>query len=273
MTGAASGKGLVDVDDHTVTGRVVAILEALADVPSSSPVALAELTARTSIPKPTVRRIANDLVARRLVRREDRGYLLGPRMVSLGGAAEWQTGLAERVIPFVHDLHARTGMIAWAGRVDGTTLTMLDRVHGREHTALLATEWPVRLDAFAVPSTAVAQLIVSRDPHALDSVLTAGVPRVTRHTVVMPGRIRARLRRVSATGVAVEWEECRLGWWCAAAEVAASGQRLVLGVTGPTSGSVPTRVLADLGRICREVTREAEAAGSEAALGQLPRPR
>ncbi|MFE9207290.1 helix-turn-helix domain-containing protein [Micromonospora sp. NPDC007230] len=244
------------MDDHTVTGRVLAILEVLAEAPSGQPVGLAQLTARTSIPKPTVRRIANDLVAKRLVLRNGGGYLLGPRMMTLGTHAERQLGAVELVTPFVHELHARSGSIAWAGLSEGLHIDLIDSAHGREHAAIMASSWPRQLDFPHVPSTAIGHLVAARHPQAVEEVVRRGISRLTKHTVVVPGRYAAKVRRAAETRSALEWEECRLGWWCAAVEIQFASQCLILGMTGRTSGTVPARILSDLYRLRDELARE-----------------
>jgi DNA-binding IclR family transcriptional regulator len=60
------------MDDHTVIGRAVAILDCIAS--AAGPLALAALTRRTGIPKPTVRRIANDLTKRGMLELTSDGY-------------------------------------------------------------------------------------------------------------------------------------------------------------------------------------------------------
>lgn len=253
------------MDDHTVTGRVVAILDALAAAPLGGPVPLALLTAMTDIPKPTVRRIANDLAARNLVHHGPGGYSLGPRLVTLGSAAQRQVRMIELCTPFVHELHARTGGIAWVGSVHGLTIDILDRVHSREHTPLLATAWPEQLSATALPSTAAAQLVLARHPEAVPDVFARGLRRMTRHTVVQPRLYGERVGRVAESGVATEWEECRLGWWCAVAEVTSGSAPVVIGVTLPTAGTVTSRLLTILRRARDELSAELIHTGGAAA--------
>ncbi|HEX6356653.1 helix-turn-helix domain-containing protein [Actinophytocola sp.] len=94
------------MDDHTVTGRILAVLDAVAD--HDGPISLAELTRAVAVPKPTVRRIAADLCARRMLRRcaDDGGYLLGPRVLELGMRAAAQLDLRQAATPYLQDLFA-----------------------------------------------------------------------------------------------------------------------------------------------------------------------
>jgi DNA-binding IclR family transcriptional regulator len=77
--------GNVVVDDGTVLGRALAVINAVAEC--GPHVALAELSTVTGIPKPTALRIATSLVARQLLTRTARGYALGPELSRLGEKA------------------------------------------------------------------------------------------------------------------------------------------------------------------------------------------
>jgi DNA-binding IclR family transcriptional regulator len=88
------------MDDHTVTGRVLAVLETVAA--HDRPMSPAELTRAVAIPRPTVRRIATDLCGRRMLRQGvDGGYLLGPGM-----RAASQSGLRQAATPNMQDLRS-----------------------------------------------------------------------------------------------------------------------------------------------------------------------
>jgi len=243
------------MDDHTVTGRVLAIIEALADA-TTAPLSLSALTRLTGIPKQTVRRIANDLVHRGVLDRTDVGYQLGPRMLNLGGAAERQLCNPDLVGPFVHDLHQRTGLIAWAARMEGTHVHMIDSVHAREHSQLMSSEWAARLDYDALPGTAAGQLIAAVNPEAVEPVLRRGLPRLTPRTQVLPGRYVARIRQVAETGLATEYDECRMGWWCAAVRLDPPHGRVIVGLTGEIARAPITRTLRQLQTTRDELSRE-----------------
>jgi len=247
------------MDDRTVTGRVLAILDALAG--ARTPVALAELARITGIPKPTVRRIANDLVRRRMVDRRESGYVFGPRTAALGRAAERQLGNADVVGPFVHDLQQRTGMIVWAGRLQEAKLLMVDSAHGRDHSELMASHWPLQLDYELLPATATGLLMATANPEAMERVLRRGLPRLTPRTQVLPGRYAARVRQVAESGIATEYDECRLGWWCGAMRLDPPHHTIVLSVTAEIARAPITRALRQLQATCNELSRELSATG------------
>jgi DNA-binding IclR family transcriptional regulator len=252
------------MDDRTVTGRVLAILDALAG--ADAPVALAELARITGIPKPTVRRIANDLVRRRMVDRQAGGYVFGPRMVALGVAAERQLCNADVVGPFVHDLQQRTGMIVWAGRMEGTKLLMVDSAHGRDHSGLMASHWPVRLDYELLPATATGLLMAVDNPEAMEQVLRRGLPRLTPRTQLLPGRYTARVRQVAESGIATEYDECRIGWWCGAMRLDPPHDKIIVSVTSEIARAPITRTLRQLQATCNGLGRELSAVGKTSGV-------
>src|SRR5690242_2602799 len=105
----------VVVDDGTVMGRALSVIDAVAEYGAN--VTLAELATATGIPKPTVFRIAASLVARNLLNRTARGYALGPELRRLGEKASLQIEF-EPYTPVLEELHAAHGGVAWvtAGR-------------------------------------------------------------------------------------------------------------------------------------------------------------
>lgn len=73
------------MDDHTVVGGVLSVIDAVAD--RGRYVSFAELVAVTGIPAPTLFRIAATRVARNLLRRTDRCLAVGPELSHLGEKA------------------------------------------------------------------------------------------------------------------------------------------------------------------------------------------
>lgn len=244
------------MDDRTVTGRVLAILDALAEAPVAS-LGLADLTQATGIPKPTVRRIANDLVTRSVLVRGAGGYCMGPRVLALGAAAGRQLISPEALSPFVHDLHQRTGTISWVARTQGAELLIIDSAHTRAQSRLMTHQlWPLRFNCERLPSSAAGQLVALDNPDAVERILQAGLPRLTPHTRTMAAQYLTRLRHLAENGVATEYEECRQGWWCAAARLDEPHANIVVGITGTVAGQPIARTLKAL-RNCRdELSRE-----------------
>lgn len=244
------------MDDHTVAGRVAAILDVVASTPG--PMALARLAAETGVPKPTVRRIANQLVARNILRRDILGYQLGLRLVELGSAAMIQLGSAELAAPFVHELHERTRQIAWVGALTQDSLVVLDLAFAREHSAAM-TAWPMVMPMATMAATAAGHIMFATRPDRLQEVLRAGGPaRLTPYSVTNPRLLEGRIRRAAETGIAHEWEETRLGWWCCASLVSTPNAEYVFGLTAQTSGPPMARAITQLRRVSENFGREME---------------
>ncbi|MGW5189988.1 helix-turn-helix domain-containing protein [Kribbella sp. NPDC004138] len=249
------------MDDHTVTGRVLAILDVLAE--TGAPTGLAKLTELTGIPKPSVRRIADDLVRRRLLERDLAGYQLGSRMRAFARTAERLACKSDLIRPFLHELHQRTGAIAWVAHTDATGyLAIADSAHDRPQGRFMAREWPTRFEYDTFPGMAGAQLVAVDHPEAMERVLRRGLPRHTARTITLPGRYEARVRQAAETGRATEYEEARLGWWCGAIRLGPPHDQLILGVTGQLNRTPVPQVMRRLEAARDPIVRELAAHAS-----------
>ena len=242
------------MDDHTVTGRVAAILDAVAA--GLGPATLARLAGDTGIPKPTVRRIANQLVEWRILAKNPDGYRLGLRLIELGRTAVAQLGVSELVAPFVHQLHQQTGQIAWACAVSEDSLIFLDTAFGREHASDMAG-WPWRIPLATIATTAAGQLMLAAQPERVEQLLRAGGPtRLTPYTVTSPRLVLGRVQRAADTHTAHEWEESRLGWWCCSTLVSAPSADYIVGLTAQTSRSQLRPATTQLRRVAEDFERQ-----------------
>ncbi len=235
------------MDDRTVTGRVVAVLDAVAGY--GGPVSLAELTRAVGVPKPTVRRIAADLVARRMLRRGPDGrYLLGPHLLDLGRRAALQQDLLTVATPHVQDLFARTGEIAWVCQVGDDSITFLTMAFGADRAPdVRRGEWANDLRSAATQTSAVGRMLLAERPELLESLRgRPPAPQTPRGTTSWP-RFLDELDAVRDTAIAVEHEQCHLGFSCLATGVRDPEGGLIgaLGVTGRT-GRLSTRRMARL---------------------------
>lgn len=224
-------------DDKTVVGRVAAMLDAVAE--ASAPVALAELTRLTGIPKPTVRRIAANLVARGILGRTEAGYVPGGKMLRYGLHAISRHPVALAVQPYLQDLHQRSmGEIAWFATAQDSELTVTGTAFSKEHlTAIRTSWWPFSAQlGNSVILVAAGRLEIADQPERAERILAEGWPRLTRYSVTDPRRMRELLAEARATGVVQEDEQTRLGWSCMAVVLRDTAGELTgaLGVTGRT---------------------------------------
>ncbi|MEU6410063.1 helix-turn-helix domain-containing protein [Microbispora sp. NPDC046933] len=251
------------VDDGTVVGRVAAILDAVAS--ASGPLPLAELTRRTGIPKPTVRRIAASLVSRGLLNRADDGYVPGGTLARYGLHALARHPAALAAQPVLADLRQRApGGIAWLSTVHGGALTLTGATCGREHHAAIRARWPTaELIGSSVVLVAGCRLEIAHQPERAARILSAGWRRLTPYSVTDPRRMRSLLAEARDTGVAREDEQTRLGWSCLAAVLRGPGGAVtgILGIAGRTGSLAAPALRAALVRQAADLEAELRATG------------
>ncbi|MGX9790743.1 IclR family transcriptional regulator [Mycobacterium sp. MMS18-G62] len=222
--------GEVVIDDHTMVGRALALIEAVAA--HGPPIALAELASVTRIPKPTAHRIANQLVARELLKRSGRGYALGPALSRLGETASLQRDF-ERYIPVLEELHAAYGGVAWL-----TAGHELDKVQpvvmvcDKGFATKARPIWPEPGTQAMLMNTAGGHLALAYRPDLFERVARRGMAPATPNSMRHLNELSATLHRVRRDGYDMESEQSTPGWSCAAAVLPSDTDKLaVIGVT------------------------------------------
>ncbi|WP_067672067.1 IclR family transcriptional regulator [Nocardia miyunensis] len=197
-------------------------------------VGLSELARRTGLAKPTVHRIAQDLVAARLLAASPGGYRLGRGLFELGMRAAAERTLLEVAVPFLQDLFARTQETVHLGVLDGDEVVYISKIGGHRQARS-----PSRVGGrMPLYCTAIGKaLLANSDQAAIAGILAGPLPRRTPRTIVAPGLLRAHLAQVVEQGVAYEYEESALGIVCVAAPILnADDQPLAaISVTGPAT--------------------------------------
>jgi DNA-binding IclR family transcriptional regulator len=226
------------VDDHTMVGRALAILDAVAE--SGPNASLGELATLTGIPKPTALRIANDLVQRGLLRRTLYGYALGPELSRLGETASLHRDF-DRYLPVLEELHAAHGGIAWmtAGRdlVNVQPVGMVCDVG----LTVARIGGPAPGSAAMLINTAGGHLVLAHQPDLLESVARSGMAPLTPGSLRDVKQLFASVHRARQEGMAVESEQGSTGWSCAVALLpSTSNKQAMIGVTLPV-GRASTR--------------------------------
>ncbi|RZU74985.1 IclR family transcriptional regulator [Micromonospora kangleipakensis] len=231
------------MDDHTVTGRVMAVLEAVGALEEAA--TLAALTRHTGIPKPTVRRIAADLAARGMLNRDATGYRLGPRLLEFGAQAAWQQGLRQAATPYVQDLFARTREIVWLSVFTETTNVVLETAFGTDRVDDMRRPWPTAIRGAHFLATASGRILLGDRPDLTEYLRSRPLPRMTPYTPTQPEKVLAAIDTARNAGVAIEHEESMRGYNCIAAGVHGPDRRIigVVGVSGRT-GSLAVERLA-----------------------------
>ncbi|RJO70797.1 IclR family transcriptional regulator [Nocardia panacis] len=221
-----------NLDPRSVLGRIMLILDAFAV--QDHAVGLSELARRTGLPKATVHRMCQDLVAARLLSLSPAGYRLGLGLFELGLRAAVERTLLEVAVPFLQDLYARTRETVHLGVLEGDEVVYVSKIGGHRQVSA-----PSRVGGrMPLYCTAIGKaLLAHSDPATVERILSGRLVRRTPRTIVAPGLLRAQLARVLEDGVAYEYEESSVGVACVAAPIlSAEGHPVAaLSVTGPTS--------------------------------------
>jgi DNA-binding IclR family transcriptional regulator len=225
--------GELVVDDHTVVGRALAVIEAVAQC--GPRVTLAEMAAVTGIPKPTIFRIATSLVERGLLDRTDGRFTLGAELTRLGEKAALQREF-ERYVPVLEELHAAHGGVAWL--TAGSELVKMQpvvQVCDSEFVPIARHGWPAPGSAAMLATTAGGHLVLAQRPDLLEQVARRGLaPPASPHALRDAGQLYASVRRAQHDGFAVESERSAPGWTCVAALLpGATDKRAMIGATLP----------------------------------------
>jgi DNA-binding IclR family transcriptional regulator len=249
-------RGEVVVDDHTVVGRALAIIEAVAQCGPHT--TLSQIAVATGIPKPTALRIANDLVARKLLEGTGRGYTLGAELARLGEKATLQREF-ERYVPALEELHAAHGGVAWL--TAGPELVKMQpvvQVCDAEFVPIARYGWSEPDSAGMLASTAWGHLVLAQRPDLLERVASNGLaPPVSPYALRDVGQLYASVRRAQRDGFAVESERGAPGWTCVVALLpGGTNTRAMIGATLPV-GRANARA------IIRSVFRAFEAIAAE----------
>jgi DNA-binding IclR family transcriptional regulator len=189
-----------------VTSRALAVLDAF---DAGSPrLSLSEIAQQSGIPLTTAHRLLAELTAwGALVRRQDGRYEIGRKLWDLGLLAPVQLELRQVAAPFLMDVHTAIRDTVHLAVREGTSALYVERISGRESVPVVSrvgTRLPLH-------ATGVGKvLLASAPPDVLEQTLRS-LTRVTRHTVVEPGRLRRELAEVRRRRYARTSEEMSPG--------------------------------------------------------------
>lgn len=211
---------MATVDESSIVPAVTrasAILTTLAES-GGVPMSVSELARRLALPKSSTANLCLTLEAERLVRRDGSGYLLGRRLVELGGAY-----LA--TIDQIHEFYATCrqqphikGETARVAVLDGLDVLYLARYDGTQPIRLTANIG----DRFPAHCTATGKALLAQLPPAVLDERLRGRRRLvalTERSITDPAELRAALARVREAGYASDDEETTPGVTCLAIPV------------------------------------------------------
>lgn len=200
--------------DGNMLDKAAAILDVFS--PTGGVFRLTELSVRAGLSKTTTFRLAGDLVRLGFLERTADEYRLGGRLFELGSLVPRRLDLREAALPFLQDLFEGTRQTVHLGVRDGTEVVYLERIHGHDSLTL-----PSRIGGrLPLTCTAIGKaLLAFSDPAVAEDVLGAPLPRLTRHSVTDPVRLRTELEQTQVSGLAYEEQEATPGVSCIAAPV------------------------------------------------------
>lgn len=207
----------------SVLARGLRLLDAFG--PTDTELTLAQLSARTRLPKPTAHRLVAELVAWGGLERTEGGYRLGMNLFVLGQRVPRQRGLREAALPYLEDLYEATHENIHLTVFDATDTLFLEKVTGRRSMPIVSRVGG-RLPAHC---TASGKVFLAMGPPAyLRRVIEDGLPRLTSRTIIMPGLLRRDLARTLDRGYGINREESEVGVVAVAAPVLDPHSRNVL---------------------------------------------
>lgn len=216
------------------------------------------------LPRSTVYRILNTLLAHRIVRRSSDGvFSLGPRLAALAARVKTDGSsydLAEIAMPVAQQLRDELGEPTKLSVRDGDRAKVIVAVLGQhEYTPApsIGTSYPLHAGA------ASKMIMAHMSPADLDRHLSAPLIRYTPKTITDPDKLRADLSKVRKQGFAMDMGEHNISVHALAAPV--------LDPTGRFLGALSIPFLADKDAATRERMRLAVIQAAATISARIPR--
>jgi DNA-binding IclR family transcriptional regulator len=195
--------------------RAFDVLGALGD----GPLGVTGIAERVRLPKSTVARLLDALVAEGAVERVAEGtdYRIGERLVSLAAGVQPTRSLIALARPHLASLAAATGEASGLSIADGDLVHYVDQ-EDSPHPVSIRDWTGTRFPMHAVSAGLV--ILAHRRPDQVERYLAGPLERLTGATVVDPGALRERIARARVDGFAWTSGEVAEGISSVAAAVA-----------------------------------------------------
>ncbi len=233
----------------TAADRVADILMAFVDGPRT--LGVSAIARKVGISKAVVHRVLQSLASRGLVETSGSGeYQLGPAAVAIGGRALQNLDLRRTAQPTLVQLRDVTRETTTLSQFLGSSRIYLDQYEGpQEVKVVLEAGRPHKLHAGATGKCMLAFL----PEEAQESVLAGSLDQLTPATMSDPELLRAELKDIRETGVAVSVEERQRGVGAIASPLfGPHGEVLgAISVAGPTQRFTPEFIAENRPRVLR----------------------
>lgn len=182
---------------HTAIGKVVALVEALAEHDR-----LGALADATGLPASTTHRILGELVELGWAHLSDRTYTPGARLLALGRLIETDDALARLALPAVRHLCDRTGYTIHFAVLHGDVAVYALKIEGRRAYLMRSRVG----DSLALHGSAIGKAVLSRmDEKEVRAIAShTGLPAVTPATITDVDALLDHLRAVRTRGWAMD---------------------------------------------------------------------
>lgn len=239
--------------ERSVLRRALSILDCFTESRPEQTIAAISLT--TGLPPPTVHRLLAVLVDWGGVERSGRGrYTLGMRMWRLGSSVPQARTLRDVAMPFLEDLYEATHQVVHLAVLDSLETLYVEKISSRR-SVQVTSQVGRRLPLHAAGPGKV--ILAYSSPDLFDQVVTAGLRRMTAHTITDEQELRRALADIRRNGFAVSREEMSSGTASIAGPIFGQDGQIVASVAvvmSPEKLQVST--LAPVVRaVCRAISR------------------
>ena len=245
-----------------VLDRTMEILGVLERQPAGT--SIRELTTALGLPRSTVYRVLNTLLAHQMVRRSAEGlFSLGPRLVALAARVRQESGsydLAELALGPMQQVRDDLGEPIKFSVRDGDRAKVIVALLGHhEYSPAPSTGTSYPLHAGAASKVIMAYL----SPEDLERHLSAPLTRYTPRTITDPDKLRSHLARIRRDQFAADMGEHNLNVHALAAPVFDSSGRFL--------GALSIPFLSDKDEALRERMQHRLREAALAITARLPR--
>ena len=237
--------------------KTINIIETLAT--SHAPMRLSELSNAVDMPNSTVLRMVNTLVAHGYAFQEEEEphrYGLTMRFLRIGQMVTDRFSLRDITHPYLIKLSNETNESCCIATQDGFKVRYIDVIEGRN---LVTIRQRVGGTAQMHCTGSGKLFLMQYSEEQLDEfIATAGLPRLTEHTLVTKPDLMYDLSMCRERGYAVDDEECEIGMRCLAAPVYDANEHVIasVSISGPIARMTRMRYERDLAPILCEMAHK-----------------
>ncbi|MDH6198099.1 DNA-binding IclR family transcriptional regulator [Mycobacterium frederiksbergense] len=240
---------------NSVLGKAFSILSAFDD--ESDTLRLVDLSQRSGVPKPSVYRLAQELVSLGMLERSGNAYRIGFNVFALSQRVSSASLLHKVGRPVLVDLVAMTRGTAHLAVLDGTGTYYLEKLGGTRSVHALS-----RVGGhLPLTCTASGKLLLAMSPRSdqlLDEVLADRFPRLTPHSPHDRALLRREMDTIRSNRLATEREETLMGFKSFAVPIYDGGDEAIaaLSLTVPISHTGDTALVKTLRLASAGITRQ-----------------